>query len=48
VIRELMPQDLKFEAEHLSEVDAIKAAHFLALVIGQAHAAQMDAATRQS
>lgn len=47
-IRELMPEDLKFEAEHLSEPDAIKAAHFLALVVGQAHARQMDAATRKA
>lgn len=48
VIRELMPQDLKFDAERLTQPDAVKAAHFLALVIGQAHAAQMDAATRRS
>lgn len=44
-IRELMPEGLKFEAEHLSEPDAVKAAHFLALVVGQAHARQTDAAT---
>jgi uncharacterized protein (DUF2252 family) len=48
VIRELMPQDLKFNAERLAEADAIKAAHFLALVIGQAHAAQTNAATRKA
>jgi uncharacterized protein (DUF2252 family) len=48
VVRELMPQDLKFDAEHLSELDAVKAAHFLALVVGQAHAGQMDAATRKA
>lgn len=47
-VRELMPQDLKFEAEHLSERDAVKAAYFLALIVGQAHAAQMDAATRKA
>ena len=47
-MRELMPQDLKFEAEQLSESDAVKAAHFLALVIGQAQARQMDAATRKA
>jgi uncharacterized protein (DUF2252 family) len=47
-IRELMPEDLKFEAEHLSELDAIKAAHFLALVVGQAHAGQTDAETRKA
>lgn len=48
VIRELMPQDLKLEAERLSERDAVKAAYFLALVVGQAHAGQMDAATRKA
>jgi uncharacterized protein (DUF2252 family) len=47
VVRELMPQDLKFDADRLTEPDAVKAAHFLALVIGQAHAGQMDAATRR-
>jgi uncharacterized protein (DUF2252 family) len=48
VLRELMPQDLKFDAEHLSELDAVKAAHFLALVVGRAHADQTDAATRRA
>jgi uncharacterized protein (DUF2252 family) len=48
VVRELMPQDLKLEAERLSELDAIKAAHFLALVVGQAHAGQTDAAVRKA
>ena len=47
-MRELMPEDLKFEAERLSELDAIKAAHFLALVVGQAHARQTDAASRKT
>ncbi|MEM5446319.1 DUF2252 family protein [Paraburkholderia guartelaensis] len=48
VIRELMPQDLKIDADRLTEADAVKAAHFLALVVGQAHAGQMDAPTRRS
>jgi len=48
VIRELMPEDLKLDAENLPEEDAVKAAHFLALVIGQAHARQMDSGTRQA
>ncbi|MCP3727723.1 DUF2252 domain-containing protein [Paraburkholderia sp. CNPSo 3272] len=48
VIRELMPQDLKFDADRLTEADAVKAAHFLALVVGQAHAEQMDAQTRRA
>lgn len=48
VIRELMPEDLKLDAQNLTEDSAVKAAHFLALVIGQAHARQMDAATRRA
>lgn len=41
VVRELLPQDLKLHADRLTQVDAVKAAHFLALVIGRAHASQM-------
>ncbi|MGN6084896.1 DUF2252 family protein [Trinickia sp.] len=48
VIRELMPQDLKLETERLTEADAVKAARFLALVVGQAHAQQMDIETRRA
>jgi uncharacterized protein (DUF2252 family) len=48
VIRELMPQDLKIEAERLGEADAVRAAHFLALVVGEAHAGQLDAGTRKA
>jgi len=48
VMRELMPQDLKLEAERLSEADAVKVARYLALVIGRAHAAQMDDATQRA
>jgi uncharacterized protein (DUF2252 family) len=47
-IRELLPQDLKIELEQLSVPDAMKAASFLAGVVGRAHARQMDAATRKS
>ena len=47
-IRELLPQDLKIELEHLTVPDAMKAASFLAGVVGKAHARQMDAATRRS
>ncbi len=46
-IRELMPQDLKLEIEQLSCDEAVNAAHFLAGVVGRAHARQMDAATRR-
>ncbi|KVL42959.1 hypothetical protein WS98_02045 [Burkholderia territorii] len=48
VMRELMPQDLKLEAERLSEADAIEVARYLARVIGRAHAAQMDDATQRA
>lgn len=41
-LRELLPQDLKFEISHISRDEAMKAAKFLALVIGKAHARQMD------
>jgi uncharacterized protein (DUF2252 family) len=47
-LRELLPQDLKFEIEHLTPKQAIKVAKFLAAVIGKAHARQMDQATRHS
>ena len=43
-----MPQDLKIELEQLTVPDAMKAASFLAGVVGKAHARQMDAATRKS
>jgi uncharacterized protein (DUF2252 family) len=48
VVRELMPQDLKLETERLTEAGAIEAARFLAFVVGQAHAQQMDAETRRA
>jgi uncharacterized protein (DUF2252 family) len=47
-LRELLPQDLKFEIEHLTPKQAVKVAKFLAAVIGKAHARQMDPATRRS
>ena len=46
VIRELLPQDLKLEIEQLTHLEAIHAARFLATVVGEAHAGQMDRATR--
>ncbi len=45
-LRELLPQDLKFDIEHLTRDEAVKVARFLALVVGKAHARQMDDATR--
>ena len=46
-IRELRPQDLKIEIEQLTVPNAMKAASFLAGVVGKAHAWQMDQATRK-
>jgi uncharacterized protein (DUF2252 family) len=47
-VRELLPQDLKIEIERLTVADAMKAASFLAGVVGKAHARQMNQATRKS
>jgi len=46
VVRELLPQDLKLEIEQLTHAEAVHAARFLATVVGEAHARQMDRATR--
>src|SRR3954466_10733457 len=46
-VRELLPQDLKVEIDHLTVEDAMRAASFLAGVVGKAHARQMDAETRR-
>lgn len=45
-IRELLPQDLKVEIDHLTIKQAMKAARFLATVVGFAHARQMDLSAR--
>ena len=45
VIRELLPQDLKLEIEQLTHTEAVHAARFLATVVGEAHARQMDRPT---
>ncbi|WBO24452.1 DUF2252 family protein [Sphingomonas abietis] len=45
-VRELMPQDLKLEVEQFSRSEAVRAARYLAWVVGHAHARQMDAVTR--
>jgi uncharacterized protein (DUF2252 family) len=47
-VRELLPQDLKLEFDVLTRAEAMRAARFLAGVVGKAHARQMDAATRQA
>jgi uncharacterized protein (DUF2252 family) len=46
VLRELMPQDLKFEMEGLNRAEAIAAANLFAGVVGKAHGRQMDRKTR--
>jgi uncharacterized protein (DUF2252 family) len=46
-LRELLPQDLQLEIEHLTRDEAMKAARFLAAVVGQAHARQMDVLTKK-
>ncbi len=45
-IRELAPQDLKLEVEQFTEAQAVKAARYLAYVVGKAHARQMDSPAR--
>ena len=47
VVRELAPQDLKLEIEQFSRGEAIEAARYLAYVVGQAHARQMDTAQKR-
>jgi uncharacterized protein (DUF2252 family) len=41
-VRELSPQDLKLEVEQFSAGQAVKAAHYLAFVVGKAHARQLS------
>ena len=41
-IRELAPQDLKLEVEQFSQAQAVRAARYLASVVGKAHGRQMD------
>jgi len=46
-IRELLPQDLQLEIEQLTRDEAMKAAGYLAAVLGKAHARQMDTPTKK-
>ncbi|MDY7526210.1 DUF2252 family protein [Sphingomonas sp. 10B4] len=46
-IRELSPQDLKLEVSQFSNGQAVTASHYLAFVVGKAHARQMDDTTRR-
>lgn len=46
VLRELMPQDIKFALERLNRDEAVSAAKLFAGVVGKAHGRQMDRKTR--
>ncbi len=46
-IRELTPQDLKLEVEHLTINEAIKTAKYLAMIVGRAHARQLSREARK-
>lgn len=48
VMRELMPQDLKFDLDKLSREEAVAAARYLAGVVGKAHGRQMNAKARSA
>ena len=45
VLRELMPQDLKFDLDQLTQEEAVAAARFLACIVGRAHGRQMNRKT---
>ena len=47
VVRELRPQDMKFDFTGLSEPDAIATARLLAGIVGRAHGRQMSADNRK-
>jgi uncharacterized protein (DUF2252 family) len=46
-VRELLPQDLKVELDAISPEDGRAVAHYLGLVVGRAHARQLDADGRR-
>jgi uncharacterized protein (DUF2252 family) len=47
-LRELLPQDLKLEMDRLTRKQIAASAHFLANVVGKAHARQMDSNARKT
>jgi uncharacterized protein (DUF2252 family) len=47
-VRELRPQDMKFELENLQKAEAIAIARLMAGVVGRAHGRQMDTADRRA
>ncbi len=46
--RELLPQDLKLEIEHLTRDEAMRVAEYLSTVVGRAHGRQMGSLERRS
>ena len=48
IVRELMPEDLKLELEQFSAKDAIRAARYLAGVVGRAHGRQLQPDDRRA
>ncbi len=48
IVRELRPQDLKFELENLQQAEAIAIARLMAGVVGRAHGRQLSLATRRA
>jgi uncharacterized protein (DUF2252 family) len=47
-VREQLPQDLKVELETLDDVEARATSRALAMIVGRAHARQLDESTRRS
>ena len=47
-LRELLPQDLKLEIEHLTRDEAMQVAEYLSAVVGRAHARQMGSMDRKA
>lgn len=47
-LRELLPQDLQLDIEQLMPDETMRVAYYLAMVVGKAHARQMDEATRKT
>ncbi len=48
IVRELRPQDMKFELEHLTQEQAIQTARLMAGVVGRAHGRQLKPEQRQA
>ena len=46
-VRELLPQDMKVEIKRLPQEEAGKVAHYLGMVVGNAHTRQMDREVRK-